>query len=114
MVVVKPVCILVRAGRARRVVGVRDAGSPLAALRLGCRLLRADRVYAACRASAGLPAVTTSNWPTVSRPKSNGMKAPIATTISIAPKKIAGEPVYGSIKKGARTPAKTRPVITAF
>src|SRR5215469_9657896 len=53
-------------------------------------------VYAARKASAGLPAVTTSNWPTVSRPKSNGMKAPIATTTNIVPKKIVGEPVNGS------------------
>jgi len=37
------------------------------------------------------------------------MKAPIATTTKIVPKKIVGEPVCGTIRSGAKTPAKGRP-----
>jgi hypothetical protein len=37
------------------------------------------------------------------------MKAPIATTTNIVPKKIVGEAVCGTIRNGARTPAKSRP-----
>ena len=36
------------------------------------------------------------------------MKAPIATTTKIVPKNIVAEPVYGSMRNGAKTPAKRR------
>ena len=45
------------------------------------------------QASAGTPSLTVSSWPTVSLPKANGIKAPIATTTRIVPKKIVGEAV---------------------
>src|SRR4051794_25975786 len=35
-----------------------------------------------------VPSVTVSNWPTVSRPNSRGIIAPIATTTNIVPKKM--------------------------
>jgi hypothetical protein len=49
-------------------------------------------------ANAGAPSVTVSSWPTVSLPKSSGMKAPIDAAITIVPKKIVGEPMRGTIK----------------
>jgi len=62
------------------------------------------------QAGAGAPSVTVSSWPTVSRPNNSGMKAPIVTTTNMVPKNIVAEPVCGSIRKGASTPEKTRPV----
>jgi hypothetical protein len=43
------------------------------------------------QANAGAASVTVSSWPTVSRPKSSGIKLPIVTTTNIVLKKIAGE-----------------------
>src|SRR5271155_4966011 len=63
------------------------------------------------QANAGAVSVTVSSCPTVSRPKASGMNAPIATTTKIVPKKIIGEFVYGSIRKGASTPDQNRPVL---
>src|ERR1700722_3838298 len=57
------------------------------------------------QASAGTASLTSSSCPTVSLPKSTGINAPIATTAKIVPKKIVAEPVCGSIRKGASTPA---------
>src|ERR1700732_112807 len=62
------------------------------------------------QASAGTASLTVSSWPTVSLPKSTGINAPIATTAKIVPKKIVAEPVCGSIRYGASTPANKRPV----
>jgi hypothetical protein len=66
---------------------------------------------AADQVSAGTtsPSVTVSSCPTVSRPNASGMKAPIATTAKIVPKKIVAELVCGSIRNGASPPANNRP-----
>ena len=37
------------------------------------------------------------------------MRAPIATTTKIVPKKIVGDPTCGTIRNGASAPAKSRP-----
>ncbi len=63
----------------------------------------------AARRRLGTVSVAISSWPTVSRPNSTGIKAPIATTARIVPKKIVAEPVCDNIKPGARTAAKSRP-----
>src|SRR5690242_4358206 len=68
------------------------------------------QVRAPTQASAGTASLTSSSWPTVSLPKSTGLNAPIATTAKIVPKKIVAEPVCGSIRNGASTPANKRPV----
>ena len=54
------------------------------------------------QAGSGTASVNVSNWPTVSLPKSTGIKAPIDTNTKIVPKKIVGEPAYGAIRKGAK------------
>ena len=47
--------------------------------------------------------------PLADSPNSTGTKAPIDATSAKVPKNIVGEPVYGSSRKGAITPATSRP-----